>query len=83
MNLPGGTPDAGDYIGSAHGGEVEDYRWQFGPTAVGLQSFCEGVDTNPSALVWLGTLAVLILVGLSLMVIRRSNAVKVPVRSSE
>jgi hypothetical protein len=28
-DLPGGSLDAGDYIGSASGGEVEDYRWAF------------------------------------------------------
>jgi hypothetical protein len=33
-NIPGGTLTADDYQGGATGGEVEGYRWQFGPTAV-------------------------------------------------
>ncbi len=82
-NLPGGVLDAGDYIGSADGGEVEDYRWQFSPTAVGLLSLGEGDGSNSDALVWLGALAVLVLAGLSLLVARRGRAVRVPVRRSE
>ncbi len=30
---------AGDYVGLASDGEVEDYQWGFGPTAVSLSSF--------------------------------------------
>jgi hypothetical protein len=33
---PGGSLTQDDYIGFAPGGEVEDYRWTFGPTAVTL-----------------------------------------------
>jgi hypothetical protein len=36
LNLPGGSLDAGDVVGSAVDGEVEDYQWNFGPTAVRL-----------------------------------------------
>lgn len=32
--LPGGSLDAGDFLGAAQNGEVEDYQWQFSPTAV-------------------------------------------------
>jgi hypothetical protein len=44
------------YFGFANNGEVEDYSWAFGPTAITLQSF-EGVATNSS----LGTLMVILL----------------------
>ncbi len=36
-NLPGGSLDSGDYVGLASNGEVEDYFWRFGPTAVTLE----------------------------------------------
>ncbi|RIL10424.1 hypothetical protein DCC79_08055, partial [bacterium] len=32
--IPGGSLDAGDHVGFAQNGEVEDYQWQFSPTAV-------------------------------------------------
>ena len=35
---PGGSLDAGDYVGYASDGEVEDYRWLFSPTAITLTS---------------------------------------------
>jgi len=44
------------YFGFANNGEVEDYSWAFGPTAITLQSF-EGVATNSS----LGALMVILL----------------------
>jgi len=34
--IPGGTLTQDDYVGYAPGGEVEDYRWTFTPTAVTL-----------------------------------------------
>jgi hypothetical protein len=44
--LPGGALDAGDYIGSAINGEVEDYQWAFtSPNAV--KSY--DVAANPAA----------------------------------
>ena len=51
-NLPGGSLDAGDYVGSAVGGEVEDYRWSFGPNAVNVSSF--GAAALPVAWPWVG-----------------------------
>jgi hypothetical protein len=36
-SLPGDSLDAYDYVGAATNGEVEDYRWLFGPTAVTLR----------------------------------------------
>ncbi|MEJ2749388.1 MAG: SdrD B-like domain-containing protein, partial [Anaerolineae bacterium] len=36
--IPGGGLDAGDFLGQAVNGEVEDYQWLFGVTAVTLQN---------------------------------------------
>jgi hypothetical protein len=36
---PGGSLDATDFSGVAANGEVEDYSWEFGPTAIALSDF--------------------------------------------
>jgi hypothetical protein len=82
-NLPGGSLDAGDYVGAADNGEVEDYRWQFSPTAVDLQSFGNSSVSSSSPFVWLGALVVLVLAALSLLVVRRRRVVRVPIHRSE
>ncbi len=38
-NLPGGSLDSGDFVGLAYNGEVEDYIFNFNPTAVVLEKF--------------------------------------------
>jgi hypothetical protein len=45
-NLPGGSLDAGDFVGFATNGEVEDYRWNFGPTAVRLSSMAARAEAG-------------------------------------
>jgi hypothetical protein len=55
-NLPGGSLDASDFVGLAANGEVEDYRWTFGPTAVTLNSLTAYAAT--------GDLPVLLVFGL-------------------
>jgi uncharacterized repeat protein (TIGR01451 family) len=45
-NLPGGSLDAGDFVGFATNGEVEDYRWNFGPTAVTLNSLAARAEAG-------------------------------------
>lgn len=60
------------YFGFANNGEVEDYSWLFGPSAVTLQSF-EGVAANSS----LGALLVILLsaavLGLLWRILRRAQ----------
>ena len=66
-SLPGGNLDAGDQVGLSTNGEVEDYQWEFSPTAVTLVGFSArapasvlaaflmlivGVGIGASALLW-------------------------------
>ena len=81
--LPGGSVDAGDYLGSVINGEVEDYLWTFSPTAVGLQSFDDHAAAGPGALVWFGLTGILVLAGLTVLAARRLRRVRVPIRRSE
>ena len=56
--VPGGTLDASDYQGLANNGEVEDYKWEFGPTVVEMIAL--DARTNPSGLLlwaWLSAAA--------------------------
>jgi len=48
--VPGGTLTLDDYIGSAPGGEVEDYYWTFGPNAVTLSGMTASSAATPLAL---------------------------------
>ena len=64
-------------------GEVEDYRWAFSPTAVGLQSFDDRAVASPGVLVWLGLMGVLVLAWLTMLVVRRLRPIRVPIRRSE
>ncbi len=83
VDAPGGTLDPGDFLGTAASGEVEDYCWDFSPTAVGLQSFGEDTGSSSGVLVWLGSLAVLVLAGLSILAARRLRPIRMPVNRSE
>jgi hypothetical protein len=79
-DAPGGSLDSGDFAGIAESGEVEDYYWEFDPSAVGLQSFSGRVDQAPSALVWLGLIGMLVLTGFGLYVVRRLRYRTIPIR---
>jgi len=63
------TPDATD----VQGGEIEEYRWSFGPTAVQLETFA-GTRLPGSASGLRGGL-VLALVGVALLIWRRMRVV--------
>ena len=71
-NLPGGSLDSGDYVGLASNGEVEDYQWEFSPTAITLSqmSATSGAPHLPLALAG----AVFVLVGAGLALRKRSLA---------
>jgi hypothetical protein len=77
--LPGGSLDAGDYLRSAVNGEVEDYFWEFGPTAVGSHGLDARPDRTWEAQVWLMPLALLLLMGAAALVARRRRSAHVPV----
>ena len=47
---PGGFLDQADYLGFAPGGEVEDYRWTFGPNAVTLRNLQATTISNAERL---------------------------------
>lgn len=47
---PGGALSQDDFVGSAPGGEVEDYRWSFGPNAVTLSGMTASSAASPLAL---------------------------------
>ena len=64
--LPGGSLDANDYIGLATNGEVEDYQWTDGTTAVTLQTFS---TTNPEMTGLVVLLFVLLLAASSFIII--------------
>jgi len=63
-DAPGGSFDADDYLGVATSGEVEDYVWEFTPTAVTL-SRIQGVP-GVNQLTVLG-----LLLGLTIVALRR------------
>jgi hypothetical protein len=65
---PGGTLDAADYMGLATNGEVEDYQWDFGPTAITMQDTDVSATRTPIA--WLPP-TLLLLGALSLLLWRR------------
>ena len=64
-NLPGGSLDAGDFVGLATNGEVEDYRWNFGPTAVKLSTMTAyavaGIPPTLPIFIFMGVGAVLLI----------------------
>ena len=60
-NLPGGSLDASDSAGWADNGEVEDYQWTFGPTAITLKDFSAQNSKMPM-LVSLGLLLLVLLI---------------------
>lgn len=69
-SLPGGSLDVTDYAGFALNGEVEDYQWSDGTTAVTLQTFSvAGNEATGLVVVFVGLLLV---VG-SIMLIRQKN----------
>ncbi|HEB64309.1 MAG TPA: DUF11 domain-containing protein [Chloroflexi bacterium] len=70
-NLPGGSLDGGDYAGPATNGEVEDYFWEFGPTAITLEDLqaVSGGDWNTALPV--AFLGVLLLTGAGLVLRKR------------
>jgi hypothetical protein len=76
--LPGGSLDAGDYVGAATNGEVEDYYWEFGPTAVGLQSYLGRGEHASATVVWLGLLGALALAGIGMLTVRRLRLGRLP-----
>jgi hypothetical protein len=61
-SLPGGSLDAGDYLGAAANGEVEDYQWSFGPTAITLTAL---TASSPIPDEWFAGLALALLAGLA------------------
>jgi len=59
-NLPGGSLDAGDYVGTAYNGEVEDYYWDFRATAVEMVAL--SATSQPAftgTFIWLSAAALL------------------------
>jgi len=71
-DIPGGSLDAGDFTGGVNNGEVEDYQWSFGPTAVNLSSF--NANNNVASPVGLVIVISLILAAGSFIIIRRRKA---------
>jgi hypothetical protein len=70
--IPGGSLDYGDYLGAATDGEVEDYWWEFDPTAVTLTSFTAGASRGSlTSLIAFVTLVMIGIVVLSVTVSRR------------
>lgn len=64
-SLPGGSLDESDSAGEASNGEVEDYQWAFGPTAVRLSRFgARSVSADWPVWLAVGLLASLAAVGL-------------------
>ncbi len=62
-SLPGGSLDAGEYLGLASNGEVEDYFWQFTPTNVRLTVIQASVlPISPNWLVIAGWALLLVLI---------------------
>lgn len=78
--LPGGSLDAADYLGSADNGEVEDYFWQFGPTAVGSHGLDVRLDQTWEVGAWLMPLALVLLMAAAALVARWRRTPDVPVR---
>ena len=77
-SLPGGSLDGGDYVGPAANGEVEDYQWNFGPTAISLASLSVGVDGLPF---WLVGLSLVLLLGVGVLLwYRRRHLILKPAR---
>ncbi len=72
-SIPGGSLDAGDYVGLASNGEVEDYQWRFSPTAVTLDSL-KAVSGAPSLPLALAGAALLLLAGAGLVLRKRNLA---------
>jgi len=68
-DAPGGSLDAGDYAGQAATGEVEDYQWSFGPTAITLVNATTG--HQDSALILVLALTVTALLMTTLYIVRR------------
>lgn len=60
--------------GTANGGEVEDYRWTFGPTAITLSSLSAKSETENTTSLILFTVAILGLGALGFVRIRRRRA---------
>lgn len=58
--------------GETIGGEIEDYQWSFGPTAVNLQSFSADNSSSPIVLGVIGFVA-LLMVGFVALVLRREQ----------
>jgi hypothetical protein len=63
---PGGSLDAGDFAGVATDGEVEDYTWDFGPTAISLTEFSASTSASRLLPVLMVALVVLAAAGLIL-----------------
>jgi hypothetical protein len=63
-DAPGGSLDAGDYEGQAANGEVEDYQWFFGPTAITLVNATTGSQDSALVMVLALTAAALTLTAL-------------------
>lgn len=68
LTEPADAPDAAQSSGGVNGGEVEDYQWSFGPTAVTLQS----LNAQPAVIwPWLASVLGLVLVGMLVVSLRR------------
>lgn len=70
-DAPGGSLDAGDYAGLGTTGEVEDYQWFFGPTAITLLNATAGNQDN--ALILVLGLTVIALLATTLYIGRRQE----------
>jgi hypothetical protein len=63
---PGGSLDSGDFAGTADNGEVEDYTWNFGPTAIALTDFSASSSSTRILPILMGALVVLAAAGIVL-----------------
>jgi hypothetical protein len=71
VDAPGGSLDSGDFSGLALSGEVEDYLWDFSPTAITLEQLSA---SNPAGLHPLVTTSLLFLLGgVALTLLRKSR----------
>ncbi len=59
-HIPGGSLDAGDYVGLANNGEVEDYYWDYQTTAVEMLDLsASSQPAFPAAFIWPSAVALL------------------------
>ena len=61
------------YQGSAVNGEVEDYKWTFGPNAVSMAGFSASTESVPT--IWIAVVSLLALAGITVFAWMRRRTV--------